>query len=345
VSAIAEPEVEAPLWREVERLVALAAHDADVLEHRLAPFAARLRRERGLAVSEQLAAVERRAALTALTGPMVLRRVRAAVEGDLVVVKGPEVAARYPDRALRGFGDLDVLARDAAGVHAALLAAGAVEVGDPALFVDIHHLRPVGWPDLPLVVEVHSRPKWVDSLPPLSFDRVLVEAVPADVDAEGFLAPRPEAHAVLLAVHSWAHEPLRRLRDMVDVAVMLAESDWDGAHALAEAWGVARLWQTTEAAVDALFHDGTTPVPMRLWGQNLARARGRTVLEAHLERWCSDFSIMPPSRALVLLPGVLVDEVRPETGETWGDKLRRVALALRNGLRRRFEHDDELKRR
>jgi Uncharacterised nucleotidyltransferase len=334
----------ADLWGAVDRIVELAANDADVLDHRLATFAARRRRLRGADVPEEFARIERAAALAALTAPLTLDRVRAAVTGELLVLKGPEVAARYPDRALRAYGDLDLLPRDPSATHEALRAAGATPVGDPTLFVGIHHLRPLAWPDLPLVIEIHSRPKWVDQLPPLPVDDVFRTAGPAAVEADGYLAPSAEAHAVLLGVHSWAHEPLRRIRDMVDIAALLEEADRERAGALARDWGVGRLWRSTEGVVDALFFGGPTTPAMRLWAQNLARVQGRTVLENHLQRWLSDFSIMSPHRAAARLPGTLVSEVRPDRGEPWPQKLRRTGLALKNALRRRFEHDDEFRR-
>ena len=332
------------LWRAVDAVVDKAASDEDLLDHRLATFSARARRRRGEAVPEEFARLERAAALAALTTPLTLERIRSAVPGELLLVKGPEVAARYPDQGLRTFGDLDLLTRDAPAAHRALRAAGATPVGDPKLFVGIHHLRPLGWPDLPLVIEIHSRPKWVDALRPLPADAVFGTARPASVDVDGYLAPSPEAHALLLAVHSWAHEPLRRLRDMIDVGALLVEADRERTRALAREWGVSRLWSATEAAVDALFFGGPPTPAMRFWAQNLVRVRGRTVLENHLQRWLSDFSIMPPQRALAALPGTIAREILPEGSETWQQKLARTGLAIRNGLRRRFEHDDELER-
>ena len=58
---------------------------------------------------------------------------------------------------LRSFGDLDLLTDDAEAAQAALLAAGFQEVFEPEIYEDIHHLRPLWWPGLPLVVELHTR--------------------------------------------------------------------------------------------------------------------------------------------------------------------------------------------
>ncbi len=45
-----------------------------------------------------------------------------------------------------------------------------MEINDPENYRDIHHLRPLWWPGLPLVVELHSRPKWIDGVagPPVA---------------------------------------------------------------------------------------------------------------------------------------------------------------------------------
>ena len=83
-----------------------------------------------------------------------------------MLFKGPETAAHYPHPALRRFWDLDLLVPDAGATQRSLLKAGFREVGDPALYADIHHLRPLTLPGLPLAVEVHDRPKWADGLRP-----------------------------------------------------------------------------------------------------------------------------------------------------------------------------------
>lgn len=332
------------LWQAVTRLLGRVTRADDVLDHNVAGLAADLLRRAGQQVPHEYVAFERRTAVAIVIVPTVLSRVREAVDGELLLLKGPEVAARYPEAALRGFGDLDIVARDPERAHAALVASGAEPLGDPALYVDIHHLRPLAWPGLPLAVEIHSRPKWVDHLPPLEANALFERTQPAAVGVEGFLAPPPAEHAVLLAVHSWAHEPLRRLRDMIDVAVMLADARREDAASAAQRWGVERLWRTTEAAVDALFDGGRRPLTLRIWAQNLDRVRGRTVLEEHLQRWLSDFSVLPPRAAVRRFPAIVLRELQPAPGESWRDKAGRSTLAVRNALRRRFEHDDQLAR-
>jgi Uncharacterised nucleotidyltransferase len=334
-----------PLWPAVTELVARAPRLADLYSHRLELFEARRLRGAGQQLPDDLLARERRAEISALTAPLLLSRVRAAYDGPLLLVKGPEVAARYPDPALRAFGDVDLLTEDAGAAQRALLAAGFEEVGDPELYLDIHHLRPLCWPGLPLVVEIHSRPKWVDGLegPPIA--ELFAAARPAAVGVDGVLAAAPGQHALLLAAHSWAHEPLRLLRDLVDVSALAAEADRSEIEATARRWGVERLWRSTIAAADFVLGDvQRPPAALRIWAQNLELARERTVLENHLQRWLSDFWVLPPRRAARRLPRVAASELLPEHDEGWRRKLGRTLRAVRNGLRRRSEHHEDLGR-
>ncbi len=330
------------LWAAVDRLVDRAPSVADLSSHRLELFAARRWRSLGMVVPPEVVDKERRSAVVQLAAPVLLGRVRAAYDGQLVLVKGLDVARRYPEPGLRAFGDVDLIADDAASAQSALLAAGFQEVGDPSLYEDIHHLRPLQLPDLPLVVELHSRPKWVDGIaPPPPTDELLAAAIPGPHGVHVLPAAH---HALLLAAHSWAHEPLRRLRDIVDVAAVAEAGGWDEVAILAREWGVERLWRATAAGSDAILYGRRRPLALRLWAQNLEAARERTVLENHLQRWFSDFWVMPAHRAIARVPATLRDELRPEDGESWSDKISRSVRAVRNASVRRSEHEEELAR-
>lgn len=336
-SAAVEPS---GIWAAVDAAIDRAPTVADVRSHRLELFAARRWRALGRPVPEDFLELERRASVGVLAAPVLLERVRAACEGEpVVVLKGPEVAARYPDPALRVFGDVDVLVRDAEAVQAALLAASFEEVGDPALYVGIHHLRPLRLRSLPLVVEVHARPKWIDVVPGPPVEELLGAAIRLP---SGLYALPPAQHALILAAHSWAHEPLRRLRDLVDVVLLAEEAGRDETARVAREWGAERLWRATIGAADAVLFGARPTWPLRLWAQNLPRARERTVLENHLQRWLSDFSVAPPARAVARWPETVVRELAPEGDEGWGAKLSRSARALRNARLRRSAHDEEL---
>lgn len=331
------------LWAAVDRLVDRAPTVDDLRSHRLELFAARRWRQLGRDVPAEVAQRERAAGVIPLTVPALLSHIRDVYEGPAILHKGPEVAAAYPDPALRVFGDIDLLVPDAELAQQALLAGGFELTGDPELYIDIHHLRPLRWHELPLVVEIHSRPKWIDSSSPPSVAEMLEVAVPSRV-AEGFLALPPAEHALVLAAHSWAHEPLRRIRDLVDIAAVLGDADAAAISAVARRWGVSRLWRSTFEALDFLFGQGREPLSLRTWARSLPQARERTVLEHHLERWLSDFWVSPPTRAAAGVPRTLADELRPAPDESWRAKLARTGRAFRNAARRRSEHREELVR-
>lgn len=336
---------DAVLWSAVDRWIDAAPLPSDLADHRLQLLAARRLRDTGRPVPPEFVEHERMAAVVAMTAPLVLERVREALAGPLVLFKGMEVAARYPEPALRIFHDLDVLVPDAPAAQARLLAAGFEEVGDAALYVDIHHLRPLKWPTLPTMVEVHHGPKWPVYAAAPAAAELIGSAMPGSTGVPGVLALRPPAHALVLAAHSWSNVPLGRLRDLLDVHLVAAEAEPADITALARRWGMERVWETTCAASAALLDPRRRPtVPLLTWARGLRRVRSRTVLEYHLERWTSCFWAIPPRRALGETLSVVRRELRPEADEGWSRKLRRTVAATRDARRRKRDHDERLSR-
>jgi hypothetical protein len=346
VAPLEAPEAppETPLWDAVGRIIDRAASLDDHREHGLELLAARRWRALGRPVPAALAAEDRWAALRLLAVRPLLERLRASLDRP-IVFKGPELAARYPDGSTRRFSDVDVLVADPAESQRALLAAGFEEVGDPALYEDIHHLRPLAWPSLPLAVELHSAPKWIEGAPAPRHADLLPTAVPARCGVDGILAPAPAEHAILVAVHSWAHEPLRRLADLVDVAVLAAEAAPGELDAAAAELGVARLWATTARAVEAALHGGATTWPTRTWARNVVAGRRRTVFESHLEQLLSPFAVAGAPRAAQASALAARDILFPRAEEAWREKLRRATHALRNARVPRSAHDQALGRK
>ncbi len=133
---------------------------------------------------------------------------------------------RYPQRARTVRRRRPARARRDAVHSASSLAAGFVEEDDPeGIWVGIHHLPRLGWPGTTLAVEIHSEPKWPDGLRPPHNEELFEAAVPSEVGVADVLAPLPAHHALLLAAHAWAHQPLGRARDLVDVGALRAEAD------------------------------------------------------------------------------------------------------------------------
>jgi hypothetical protein len=333
------------IWDGVDRLVDAAPGVGDLRSHGLHLLAARRWRILGRPVPASLAEQELRAVYEAQAVGPLLERIRAAVEGPIVLMKGPVVAGRYPDPLLRPFQDLDLLVTDAAAAQANLLASGFAPSLEHTLDADnVHHLHPLRLPDLPLEVEVHSRPKWVNLLEPPSVDDLLEGAEPAALGVDGILTFEPTYHALILAAHLWAHDPLTRLLRVVDVAAMAEASERREIDALAEAWGLTRLWRTTMAVADTLLLGAEgRPWPLRTWARNLSTARETTVLELHLGRCLGAFSVLPPRRAIKALAAALAGCLRPQPDESWRRKLRRTARQLVRPSMRRSEHAGRIK--
>jgi hypothetical protein len=332
----------AELWKGAEDL-ALRAPDAAALEaHRLETFAARRLRQLNKPIPNDLLETERLGAAFALTARVLLERARAACTGPVLLLKGLEVAARYPDPGMRISRDVDLLVPDAPAVQAQLRAVGFEEVGDPAYYAEAPHLLPLAWPGLPMTIEVHDRPHWPRWLKPPVWEDVFENAAPSDTGVEGIVAPAPDRHALCIAAHAWSHGPLARARDLLDVLLLAAEADAVGLEKLAEAWGLGRLWPTTRTAGEALLRGGPAPFPLRSWARNLASVRERTVLESHAGRWLAGFSTLPLGPAVRTMLEELWTDARPQPGESWTVKLRRSRRAIRNAFVRKSSHDKSL---
>ena len=327
-----------PLWEAVDALIDRAPRYSDLRSHRVHLLAARRWHDQGVDVPRALDAELRMGAVRSLVvGPM-LARVAAACGAPFLIMKGPELAMRYPGPDLRPYQDLDLLFEDAPAAQAALIAAGFVPVGQPELYEDIHHLRPLAWPGLPLVLEIHSRPKWVEGLRPPPAAELFAAAVPSATGLPGMLAPAPHHHALLVAAHSWAHRPLACLLCAIDVAVLAEEADDETLAGQAASWGLRRTWAATlDGARWAL--EGREPRGMlRWWAGSLPAVRERTVLESHLQRAGAAFSALPPRSAASAAAGALAAAALPQHGEPVHRKLRRSRYAARHAFTRLSDH-------
>ncbi len=332
------------LWEGVARLLDRSISVEDLQSHRLELLALSCWRASGHPIPSQLAAMAREAAMKSLAVPLLLRRLRDSCDGPIVLLKGPETAACYPEPVSRPFDDVDILVPDAVGVQRAFIAAGFRPLGVEREFRDSHQMAPLYHPGVPLLVEVHKRPHWIDGMPPPPVESLFEHAVESVVPIAGISALPRVHNAVLHAVHAWAHEPLGGLRHLIDVAAVRQGTSDSGADALAAAWGIDRLWHTTTAAIDALFFAGQRPWALRLLARHLESARERTVLESHLSRWFAPFAAFPPGRAAGLALRAIGDDLRPIADEDWRAKLGRARTAIRNAFVRRSRHDAQLVR-
>jgi hypothetical protein len=329
------------MWSRVEELVDHAPSTQALRVHGLHLFAASQWRATGRPVPNDLREDERRAAMLAIGAPLLLERIRGAYAGRLMVMKGPEVAY-YRDPNTRYYRDLDLAADNPGAAQQALVACGFVEGGSPETYEDAQHLRPLAWPGLPLVVEVHRRPNCPEWLSSPSVDELMELAEPSATGVEGLLAPSPAAHALLLAAHSWAHKPLGRLRDLVDVVAVLSHTERRLAEDLARRWGWDGMWATTLAAADAILMDAPRPRWLGLWARHLQPVRERTVIEDHLLRIAAPVCAMPRTRARRSLSIGFGEIASPRPGESWGEKVRRSRLAVAHAFMHQSAHERTL---
>jgi hypothetical protein len=144
----------------------------------------------------------------------------------------------------------------------------------------------------------------------------------------------------MLAAHAWGHEPLGTVRDLVDVAAVAELADEAELARTAKRWGMERIWRTTAEANAAVLGGGRTPTAVRLFGRHLPAVRERTVLENHLQRWLHSFWELPFRQALLQTGGSLRQELLPEPGESWREKLVRAKSALLHPRRPMTEHTE-----
>ena len=326
----------------VDRLIDRSRRLSDLRVHGLQLLAGRRFRELGRLVPEELAAEERASAIQVVVARAVLERVRAAYDGPLMLIKGLEVAMLYPDPALRPFSDIDLVARDPDEAHRSLLDAGFRPVGqEDAYYATQHHLRPLHSPGLPLVVEIHRRPEWVKWTAAPSSAELFEVAVPAKAEIEGLLAPSAAAHALIVAAHSWSGAPLRRILDLVDVALLSDGLDRAEVVDLARQWDVLGVWRTMVSAADALLvgrRSGRVP----FWGRDLQQVRDRSVLENHIRRIAGPFWALPPRRALRFTWTGFGQTFRPAPEESWHEKALRTRAAFRHPFRDLAVHNELL---
>lgn len=327
-------------WDRVDALIDASPGLPDLRAHGLALLAAQRCTALGRPLPAGLVREQLQATWRTNAAPRVLELVRAACEGPILLMKGPAVAAHYPDPNTRPFIDLDLMVPDAQTAQASLLSAGFVLSADPAGYPDyLHHLPPVHSPKWPLPIEVHSRLKWLDGMPAPGFDLLASSAVDGALGVHGILVPSPARHALVLAAHLWAHDPLARLLRLLDIAVLAQACDAHEIASLARAWRMSRLWRATANVADALFGTASSdPWPLRTWGHGLRDGRELTIVELHLSRLLSPFAIHTPKPGSRALAAAIAGFARPHEGEPWRRKLERTTQQLARPSMRRSEH-------
>ena len=319
-------------WAAVDRLVERAPDHDRLRAHGLQLIGARRWRAVGRSVPADLLSDERLALISALGAPGVLARVRAAVAGPILLIKGPEIAARYPDPTLRPYGDIDLLLPEPSAAHRSLLAAGFV-VDEENDVHRPHHLTPLRWPGSPLPIEIHGTlraPAWARL--PTTAD-LIDTAVPSECQVDGILAPSRAHHTLIVLAHSWAHAPVERLLDLLDLVVLSEGVDRPTLVVRAEAQNLLRPWNAVTSVAEGLFlGEGGDAPSTPIWARHLPDLRELTLLERTLFRWFGNAWAPTPLAALHGLGLNLMDDFKPAPGQTPRDKGRQISSRLRHLL-------------
>lgn len=114
------------------------------------------------------------------------------------------------------------------------------------------HLPPLAWPGMPLMIGCTAAHTFRRGCRGSELGTCSSSRFRAPRGSTGCRAPAPAAHALLLAAHAWAHEPLERLADLVGVAAAEKATDPESFRDLAGAWGWRSVWRMTDRIVDAL---------------------------------------------------------------------------------------------
>lgn len=265
-------------------MLASAPVEANVATGGLGSLVAWRLEGRGEAVPEHLQRQKTGAAHATVTAPWLLERMRGVIDGPMLLLKGPEVAACYPRPALRPFGDLDVLVADVTAAERALVEAGFTLKGsEESILPGYIHDRPLRYQHLPLSIELHRSPGWLNWMTPPSNETLFAMGVPSVTGVDGVTTLPPAAHALFLAVHSWRHGPYHSLLQLIDIDLMRGRTSPTEIATLATAWRISELWRRTTAMIDWLFYEGPPPGRVdRYWARHLEAWRPRTTREYYV---------------------------------------------------------------
>lgn len=215
----------------------------------LAPLRAGLRHVAGRDLTPSDREALHQAATAFVTQLALLERIHALDVGPVVVLKGPEMASRYPHPSWRRSGDLDLFAADAPEVQRRLLAGGFEPAEEELAFRNLHHLVPLQLPGFRVAVEVHHGLGWPAGArepPPAA---VVATAVPAWSD-DRFLALPAELALAHQLQHAWHAVPFGTVRDAVDLVALRDRCDPGRLERDLRSSGLWRLWTATERVAE-----------------------------------------------------------------------------------------------
>lgn len=320
------------LYSGVDRLLDGVDDPYLAIVHRIHCIGADRWRAAGRRVPEDWAADLRTAALRALTVQRMVQVIRETIDGPMIVLKGPEIAARYDRPEWRPFTDLDLLCEDAEAAHAALIENGWRPQGKPETFAQGHHLQPLVWRHQELPVEIHARLNWPKWTPGPDPQQLFALRVPSRTGIAGVDALPADLLAVYVAAHSWVHHPLGKVGDLLDVAILALESPADHLNALSRQWGVEGIWEATRTEIDRVLLGLPSAKPAsRLLGRNLMPMSAPSYAQSVVEQSLGALAAPSTTIAARAMFNNVRAHVRVAPGETVWDKTSRIGRVVTHG--------------
>lgn len=320
------------LWTSLDRVIAASPDAAALRVHGLGPIAAWRMRLRSEEVPSEIERLAYGAAYAAVTAVPLLEKVIGILQEPVLVLKGPEVAALYPERTLRTYGDLDLLVEDLPSAERRLRDAGFSELMPDRKIEGHHHDSPLGMGNLALTVELHRDPGWLSWLTPPSNRELMASAVPSATGVEGALALPVDQQALHLASHAWRHGPFNTLIHLVDIELIRQQSDPGRLDALARRWGLERVWRAECAMIDwYIYGMAETPGALqRFWARHLVRPRERSLMEYYAAFWGRGLAAPTLVEQLEAVALDVRFSVSPHSWQSRRQKLGRIADGARH---------------
>jgi hypothetical protein len=317
------------LWSRINQFTDFSISRSSVetlIYHGIGLLAAERLHVTGQPVPPLLQSERETATMVHLAGRALMQRIRDTIDGPMLLIKGPEIAAAYPHPNLRSYGDLDILVADSGKAKSALLARGFEEVND---YQFAHTQRPLRWPGCPVLIELHHMLPWLTWMNTPPIDVYFERATPSGTATDGVTTLPKVDHTLLIAAHSWRHSPLRRVGDLIDIAVMAEDLESSELAARAGQLNMAGVWSTTTRATEAvLAQDSSLSFPLRTWARHLLPPGERSVMQIHTAVWLGALwapTLMDKRKALVQ---AWTNEFQPMPGEPWIDKFGRIRRAV-----------------
>jgi hypothetical protein len=281
----------------------IAAHpDASLLRAQgLSALAAAYWNETDHPIADELDSDRASATALGLQAERMLHQVADLAAQPFLLMKGPELATRYPEPGLRELNDLDLLVLDTSVIEQSLLRSGwstYTGPGELRWYDDIHHARPLVAPGSSLPMEPHRRPNWPTWGRPPEFAELHEASVASTLGIEGVRTPSVEHHALLVLAHSWAHMPFERFSQLIDFALLVEECNTVELAACARRWQLSKLLSVGLATIDSVLLAHRRDSAMVRWfAPHLRTLEPPARAREQLDRYMSSFLVTTPTRA------------------------------------------------